>query len=78
MTGADAAHRQDVTIGQVVRTQEEIGTGGGGFRFHLSASFPQEAADSCLGRPALGGPAWNNRSTSAMNGVNSAAGHGAH
>jgi hypothetical protein len=38
-------------IGQVVRMQEEIGTGGGGFRF-IYASFLQEAAD-LLARPAL-------------------------
>ena len=36
-------------IGQVVRMQEEIGTGGGGFRF-IYASFLQEAAD-LLARP---------------------------
>lgn len=36
-------------IGQVVRMQEEIGTGGGGFRF-IYASFLQEAADR-LARP---------------------------
>ncbi|MDB5800250.1 MAG: hypothetical protein JWL63_1189 [Rhodocyclales bacterium] len=38
-------------IGHVVRMQEEIGTGGGGFRF-LYAAFLQEAADM-LSRPAL-------------------------
>ena len=38
-------------IGQVVRMQEEISTGGGGFRF-IYASFLQEAAD-LLARPAL-------------------------
>ena len=38
-------------IGQVVRMQEEIGTGGGGFRF-IYASFLQEAAER-LARPAL-------------------------
>jgi len=38
-------------IGQVVRMQEEIGTGGGGFRF-IYASFLQESAD-LLGRPRL-------------------------
>lgn len=38
-------------IGQVVRMQEEIGTGGGGFRF-IYASFLQEAAE-LLARPAL-------------------------
>ena len=38
-------------IGQVVRMQEEIGTGGGGFRF-IYASFLQEAAE-LLARPSL-------------------------
>ncbi|MBS1162060.1 MAG: hypothetical protein H6R15_4479 [Proteobacteria bacterium] len=38
-------------IGQVVRMQEEIGTGGGGFRF-IYASFLQEAAD-LLAQPRL-------------------------
>ena len=38
-------------IGQVVRMQEEIGTGGGGFRF-IYASFLQEAAE-LLVRPGL-------------------------
>jgi hypothetical protein len=38
-------------IGQVVRMQEEIGTGGGGFRF-IYAAFLQEAAER-LARPAL-------------------------
>ena len=38
-------------IGQVVRMQEEIGTGGGGFRF-IYASFLQEAAE-LLARPRL-------------------------
>jgi hypothetical protein len=33
-------------IGHIVRMQEEIGTGGGGFRF-LYASFLQEAASVC-------------------------------
>jgi hypothetical protein len=46
-----AAHSK-MFIGQVVRMQEEIGTGGGGFRF-IYASFLQEAAD-LLNRPALG------------------------
>lgn len=49
--GSGAAHSK-LFIGQVVRMQEEIGTGGGGFRF-IYASFLQEAAD-LLGRPALG------------------------
>ncbi len=49
--GSGAAHSK-MFIGQVVRMQEEIGTGGGGFRF-IYASFLQEAAD-LLGRPALG------------------------
>jgi hypothetical protein len=38
-------------IGQVVRMQEEIGTGGGGFRF-IYASFLQEAAE-LLAQPSL-------------------------
>jgi len=38
-------------IGQVVRMQEEIGTGGGGFRF-IYAAFLQEAAER-LARPPL-------------------------
>jgi hypothetical protein len=38
-------------VANVVRMQEEIGTGGAGFRF-LYAAFLQEAAD-ILGRPAL-------------------------
>jgi len=38
-------------IGQVVRMQEEIGTGGGGFRF-IYASFLQEASE-LLTRPGL-------------------------
>jgi hypothetical protein len=49
--GSGAAHSK-LFIGQVVRMQEEIGTGGGGFRF-IYASFLQEAAD-LLNRPALG------------------------
>ncbi len=57
---ANAFERLDATsdpaqtkmfIGQVVRMQEEIGTGGGGFRF-IYASFLQESAD-LLARPAL-------------------------
>ena len=38
-------------IGQIVRAQEEIGTGGAGFRF-IYASFLQEAA-ALLGKPQL-------------------------
>ena len=49
-TGTDAQHSK-LFIGQVVRMQEEIGTGGGGFRF-IYASFLQEAADR-LARPVL-------------------------
>jgi hypothetical protein len=49
--GTNAAHSK-LFIGQVVRMQEEIGTGGGCFRF-IYASFLQEAAD-LLNRPALG------------------------
>ena len=48
--GAGAA-RSKLFIGQVVRMQEEIGTGGGGFRF-IYASFLQEAA-ALLDKPAL-------------------------
>ncbi len=47
---SDAAQSK-MFIGQVVRMQEEIGTGGGGFRF-IYASFLQEAAD-LLARPGL-------------------------
>jgi hypothetical protein len=43
--------RARANIGHVIRMQEEIGTGGAGFRF-LYAAFLQEAAD-LLGRPAL-------------------------
>lgn len=49
-TSKDAQHSK-LFIGQVVRMQEEIGTGGGGFRF-IYASFLQEAADR-LARPIL-------------------------
>ena len=48
--GAGAAQSK-LFVGQVVRMQEEIGTGGGGFRF-IYASFLQEAAE-LLARPAL-------------------------
>jgi hypothetical protein len=46
-----AAAQSKLFIGQVVRMQEEIGTGGGGFRF-IYASFLQEAAE-LLARPRL-------------------------
>ena len=46
------AEAQKQWLGHLVRMQEEIGTGGGGFRF-IYASFLQEAAD-LLARPALG------------------------
>lgn len=49
-TGAGAAQSK-LFIGQVVRMQEEIGTGGGGFRF-IYASFLQETAD-LLSRPSF-------------------------
>lgn len=39
-------------VGQVIRMQEEIGTGGGGFRF-LYASFLQEMVDRGVGGTAL-------------------------
>lgn len=44
-------HHNKLLLGHMVRMQEEIGTGGAGFRF-LYASFLQEAA-SVLGKPAL-------------------------
>jgi hypothetical protein len=43
--------RASLFIGHVVRMQEEIGTGGAGFRF-MYASFLQESA-ALIGRPAL-------------------------
>lgn len=36
-------HRQGLFVGHIIRMQEEIGTGGGGFRF-MYAAFLQEAA----------------------------------
>jgi len=48
---ANAVAQSKLFIGQVVRMQEEIGTGGGGFRF-IYASFLQEAAAK-LARPRL-------------------------
>lgn len=48
---ASAPAASKMFIGQVVRMQEEIGTGGGGFRF-IYASFLQEAAE-LLARPRL-------------------------
>ena len=45
------AHKSGLFIGHIVRMQEEIGTGGAGFRF-LYAAFLQEAAD-LLQRPVL-------------------------
>lgn len=48
---ANAQAPSKMFIGQVVRMQEEIGTGGGGFRF-IYASFLQEAAE-LLARPRL-------------------------
>ena len=47
----DATHYNKLLLGHIVRMQEEIGTGGAGFRF-LYASFLQEAAD-LLDRPGL-------------------------
>ncbi|MGA9852085.1 MAG: BtrH N-terminal domain-containing protein [Gammaproteobacteria bacterium] len=44
-------HHNKLLLGHIVRMQEEIGTGGAGFRF-LYASFLQEAADM-LEQPAL-------------------------
>jgi hypothetical protein len=50
----DAAERDTQRlVGHVVRMQEEIGTGGAGFRF-LYAAFLQEAAEAA-GRPELAG-----------------------
>ena len=48
---ANNVQHSKMFIGQVVRMQEEIGTGGGGFRF-IYASFLQEAAE-LLARPRL-------------------------
>lgn len=48
---AHDAHKSGLFIGHIVRMQEEIGTGGAGFRF-LYAAFLQEAAER-LQRPAL-------------------------
>lgn len=48
---ATDAQQTKLFIGQVVRMQEEIGTGGGGFRY-MYAAFLQEAAER-LARPAL-------------------------
>jgi len=44
-------HRASHYVGQVIRMQEEIGTGGGGFRF-IYAAFLQESA-TILGNPRL-------------------------
>ena len=41
---APAAHQSSLYVGHIVRMQEEIGTGGAGFRF-LYAAFLQEAAE---------------------------------
>ena len=41
-----AAHESSLYVGHIVRMQEEIGTGGAGFRF-LYAAFLQEAAETC-------------------------------
>jgi hypothetical protein len=49
--GADAATQLPKYLGHIVRMQEEIGTGGAGFRF-LYASFLQEAG-RLLDRPVL-------------------------
>lgn len=46
-----AQHHNKLLLGHMVRMQEEIGTGGAGFRF-LYASFLQEAA-GVLGKPEL-------------------------
>jgi len=51
LAGKNDPARAKMFIGQVVRMQEEIGTGGGGFRF-VYASFLQEAAE-LLAQPRL-------------------------
>ena len=51
LAGMNDPARAKMFIGQVVRMQEEIGTGGGGFRF-VYASFLQEAAE-LLAQPRL-------------------------
>jgi len=51
LAGKNDPAQAKMFIGQVVRMQEEIGTGGGGFRF-IYASFLQEAA-GLLNRPRL-------------------------
>lgn len=51
LDGKGAAASTKLFIGQVVRAQEEIGTGGAGFRF-IYASFLQESA-ALLGKPQL-------------------------
>ena len=51
LAGKNNPVQSKMFIGQVVRMQEEIGTGGGGFRF-IYASFLEEAAD-LLARPRL-------------------------
>jgi len=51
LAGKNDPAQAKMFIGQVVRMQEEIGTGGGGFRF-IYASFLQEAA-GLLARPRL-------------------------
>ena len=48
-----AAHASSLYVGHIVRMQEEIGTGGAGFRF-LYAAFLQEAAES-FGMKVLAG-----------------------
>lgn len=50
-SGNKDPHQTSLFIGHVVRMQEEIGTGGAGFRF-MYASFLQESAE-LIGRPAL-------------------------
>ncbi len=50
LAGDDVAHGK-LFVGQVVRMQEEIGTGGAGFRF-IYAAFLQEVAER-LGRPVF-------------------------
>jgi len=50
-SGRKDPHQTSLFVGHIVRMQEEIGTGGGGFRF-MYASFLQESAE-LIGSPPL-------------------------
>ena len=52
LPAGDKVAQSKLFVGHLVRMQEEIGTGGGGFRY-MYASFLEEAASRCA-RPALG------------------------